>query len=206
MIPPFTETPMLTRVGFLALATLALAALSCSVTDDDSGQSNDTGSDPAAAVVVNEFNAQGSVEWLELANTGIETVDLGDYGLADTDKSTGLPKTGKAMRFPAGTTLAPGAFVLVLTSVDGALAGLYPAASCLSGVAADCYKVDFGISAASGESIHLIAPDDTVVSSTPYPSELEPDTTLGQTVCRMPDKTGDFAVCAATPAAANSAP
>ncbi len=196
---------MLNRVAILAIAPLTLTVASCSVTEDDSS-SGALGTDPGEAVVVNELNAQGGAEWIELANAGTGEVDLGDYGLADTDKNTGLPKIGKAMRFPAGTTIAPGAYVLVLTSVDDAIDGLYPAAACLAGVSADCYKTDFGISAASGEKVHLIAPDDSVVWSTAYPPGLSPDMSQNQTVCRAPDKTGDFVVCAATPAAANACP
>lgn len=197
---------MSTRVGFVTLALVGLAAASCSSGDDDSTTEGSAGASSTAAkeVIVNEFNSVGAVEWLELANKGAQTVDLGGYGLADTDKDTGLPKTGKAMRFPPGIAIAAGGYLLVLTGMDGAEPGPYLAESCLAGVDVGCLKADFGISAASGETLHLIAPDDSVVSSTAYPKFLTPDATANETACRSPDRTGDFAVCIATPGTANS--
>lgn len=202
----FMENLMSTRAGFVTLALVAAVSCSCSDDPSDVEGSAGTSSSAAAQIVVNEINAQGAVEWLELANNGSQPVDLGGYGLADTDKDTGLPKTGKAMRFPAGTSLPAGGYLLVLTSVDEQAPGPYLADSCLENVEAPCFKAQFGLSASSGESVHLLSPDDIVVGSTAYPKDLTPDALANQTVCRSPDRTGGFAVCGATPAAANASP
>lgn len=198
-----TESTMFTRVGYATLAFLILAAASCSGGDDSEEGSGNSWT-AAREVVVNEFNSLGDTEWIELANKGSQAVDLGSFGLADTDKGTGLPKTAKAMRFPAGTSIPAGGYVLVLTGQDGEEPGPYLAESCLAGANVTCFKAGFQISAASGEELHLIAPDDQVVSSTAYPSYLASDSGADKTACRSPDRTGDFALCTPTPGAANS--
>lgn len=48
-------------------------------------------------------------EWLELMNVGSAELDVGNYAVTDTDKDTNGPKLTTAMRFPAGTRIAPGA-------------------------------------------------------------------------------------------------
>jgi hypothetical protein len=205
---PKTETR--SRRGFGAtriIAAVALAALGCS-SSSDGASSSDAGATSApinvADFVFNEFNASGATEWLEIANKGTSDMDLGNYALADTDKSTGLPKTSGLLRFPTGTKLVAHGYLLVVMGKDNAAVGPYTGDACVSGAASSCYDASFSLSAKSGEAIHLLDAADAVVTSTSYPQNL----TLadGQTACRLPDTTGDFAACRATPGAANLAP
>jgi hypothetical protein len=180
----------------------AFGAASCSHSSSSSGG----GGGPVAGedIVINEFASSGSTEWLELGNKGTTPFDLGGFGVCDTDKNTGQPKTKDALHFPPGTMLAAGGWLLVMTGKKGQAIGPYDTASCLPG-ASTCFYASFGVSAGSGESVHFLAQDNSVVWSTPYPKEVAiPAKT--DTACRLPDFTGNFALCRATPGAANAAP
>ena len=168
-----------------------------------------TGASAAALeVVFNEVASVGASEWIELANKGKATVDLGDYYVADSDKATQEPKKKDAMRFPAGTTIDPGGRLLILASKKNGTVGPHPKADCLPDGPDTCFFAAFGVSATTGEPLHLLAPDGSVVTSTAFPKKLSADAggSTAETSCRLPDLTGDFAVCAPTPGQPNRAP
>ena len=95
-----------------------------------------------STVVLNEVfasnqsytNAAGRTpDWVELFNTATNTVDLSDMSLTDD------PKTPRAWVFPAGSTIAPGAHLVV--EFD-------------NGLPASTNNTGFGLSA-SGDSVYL---------------------------------------------------
>lgn len=199
-------------IGALACAWLVAFGSACSSDSDDEasssgGSSSDASApvDPAALqIVFNEYSAVGTLEWLELANAGSSAFDLSGYAVADSEKGTTTPKTSDALRFPSGTSIPAGGYVLVLTSKDDASDVL--STDCIAGGPVTCFHAKFGISAANGESIHLLGAADNVIATTAYPRNLGADPATNQTVCRIPNLTGDFATCAATPGAANATP
>lgn len=174
----------------------AAATMACS--------SSDTKAATPGALVFNEIAAIGSSEWLELANTGTSELDVGDYAVADTDKTANTPKVADAVRFPAGTKIAAGGYALVVLSKKDLPVGPYAKEACVSGAAIGCFYAGFGVSATSGESVHLLAPDNSVISSVAYPKALPVPSTGNKTACRNPDKTGEFVVCTGTPGAQNA--
>lgn len=157
------------------------------------------------AVAFNEVSAAGD-EWLELYNTGTSDFDLSGYGITDTDKSTGQPRVSKAMRFPNGTKLPKSGFVLVLLGKSNSTPGPYSADACLPGVAMGCFYALFSVSESRGEALHLLAADDSEVSSIIYPADLAFEAGAGLTACRIPDGSGDLTTCSATPGALNQVP
>jgi len=186
----------------LLLAAITLTALTSTACSNSSSSAS---SGKPTSIVINEMSAAG-VEWLELYNTGSDELDLGSYAVADTDKTTGAARVSKAMRFPVGTKLAKGGFLLVLLNKSNSTPGPYAADACLPGVAAGCFYALFSISESRGEAVHLLDPDNSEVSSTVYPADLAFEAGTGLTACRIPDGTGDLATCTATPGAANATP
>ncbi len=164
---------------------------------------------PAAGpLVFNEFNGTGSPEWLEVLPAGQDEVDLSGYSLADTDKSTDGPRTAEALKFPPGTKIAAGAHVLVLLGKKGENGALPPPGphakeACLTGGSAACFYAGFGLSASTGEALYVLDPSGRVLGRTSYPKNLVVGTTK-KTVCRLPDKTGQFALCTGTPGSPNT--
>jgi hypothetical protein len=68
----------------------------------------DVGDAGAAVVVINEIESNGGTpdDWVELTNLGTATADLSNWVLKDSGE-------GNNFTIPAGTTLAPGAFVAI---------------------------------------------------------------------------------------------
>ena len=191
---------MRTLISALALTALAPTALSACSSD---GAPSPASANPSV-VAFNEISAAGD-EWLELYNTGSSDFDLGGYAIADTDKTTGEPRTTKAMRFPIGTKLPKAGFVLVLLGKSNSTPGPYSADACLPGVSAGCFYALFSVSQTRGEAVHLLDPNNASVSNVIYPANLDFEAGAGLTACRIPDGTGDFTSCIATPGAANAA-
>jgi len=189
------------RARCCVLATAALACLACS----DEGDSSDTVGD-ISTVTVNELSGSGSSEWLELYNDGDRGVDLGLYGVTDTDEDTGLPRVDQAMRFPEDTRLVAGSFLLVLLGKDNSVPGPYTQEACLPGVSADCFYADFSISEARGEAVHLLTPEGDSVLDVRYPADLAFPADSELTACRLPDGTGELTTCSATPDEPNAPP
>lgn len=187
---------------FIALSLLALAASTACSSD---GTATPSPSNTSSTIAFNEISAAGD-EWLELYNTGSSDFDLGNYAIADTDKTTGAPRTNKAMRFPVGTKLPKGGFVLVLLGKSNSTPGPYSAELCLPGVAVGCFYALFSVSQTRGEAVHLLAPDNTSVANVIYPADLDFEAGADLSACRVPDGTGEFTSCTQTPGAANRAP
>ncbi|MCA9600059.1 MAG: lamin tail domain-containing protein [Myxococcales bacterium] len=148
-------------------------------------------------LAINEISAKGD-DFVEIVNLGSVSADLSGMVLADQD-DTGCPKLTEALTFPSGTSLAAGERLLIVAGQTGASND--PQTDCLNGPAS-CFHVGFGISASNGDGVFLISTT-TIVASAALPIDAVTD---GQTWCRLPDGTGDFAVCAPTPGAANAAP
>ncbi|HTN83453.1 MAG TPA: lamin tail domain-containing protein [Sorangium sp.] len=159
-----------------------------------------TGGDVTTTVVVNEISAKGS-DWIELGNPGSAAADLGGFGLCDSDE-TGLCNTGDALRFPEGTELGPGEYLLVLGD-QAVEVGPGPHTTCLAEGPSSCFYATWKVSASRGETVFLISPNDQVLNQLEYPMEAAAD---GQTWGRLPDLTGQGGVTAPTPGAANAAP
>ena len=159
-------------------------------------------------VVLNEVAAVGATEWIELANKGQVEIDIGDHFVADSDKTTNQPKKGDAMRFPVGTKVAPGQRILIMTSKNDGTVGPHPKSECLADGPDTCFYARFGVSATNGESIHILAPDGSIITSTATPKTLSADAggSTTETQCRLPDLTGDFGKCTPTPGQPNRAP
>lgn len=118
---------------------------------------------PAIAVHINEFMAANTVtvtdpadqdfdDWFELYNAGDETVDLSAYTLTDD-----LADPGK-FEIPAGTTIAPGEFLLVWADEETGQNDPIPSAN---------LHVNFRLSL-DGESIGLFALDGSPVDSVTF--------------------------------------
>ena len=188
--------------ALVSCAVITLSSIILSACSSDSSPSKTL--DPST-ITFNEISASGD-EWLELYNSGTSEIDLSGYGITDTDKVTGEPRVTKAMRFPNGTKLPKGGFVLVLLDKSNSTPGPYSADACLPGVAKGCFYALFSVSEARGEAVHLLAADNSEVSSIIYPANLSFEAGAGLTACRMPDGSGELTTCTATPAAANASP
>jgi hypothetical protein len=185
--------------NFHTLTFLLVAALpACTGNSSAPAATSDPGD-----IAFNEMHASGD-EWLELYNAGDHDVDLAGYGVTDTDKTTGAPRTTKAMRFPSGTVLEREGFLLVLLGKKNSTPGPYSSDACLPDVSAGCFYALFSISETRGESIHLLAADNKALSSAIYPADLAFDAG-NLTACRIPDGEGGFIACRGTPAASNKA-
>lgn len=141
------------------------------------GTSNSPGVAPEK-IKINEIYSTGTAEnpdWIEVYNAGTTAVDLAAYKIYDSGGQSGSkPKKG----FPAGTSLAPGAFFVIV--VDDADAS------------------GFGLSS-NGEKVWLEKGDGTVTDSMEFPA-LE----AGQSFGRYADGQPNFQVLfVPTPGAAN---
>lgn len=153
--------------------------------------------------VINEIAAKGA-DWIEIGNPGGESFDLGDYGLCgDVDPTQGHECDMDTMvRFPKGTSLPPGGYLLILGDQDPAM-GPGPHVMCLpDGGPTTCFYASFKVSSGNGETVHLIDEKDDPVDEVLYPMDAVPD---GQTWGRVPDLTGGFEANDPTPGAANVA-
>jgi hypothetical protein len=131
-----------------------------------------------AAVVLNELQASNkntildengeADDWVELVNTGTQSLDLTDWGLSDDANNPGK------WRFPAGTTLGPKDYLLVWLDEDGSQGPLHANFKLL----------------AQGESISLCGPAATgnvPVDSVTFGPQ-DQDRSLG----RIPNGSGPF--------------
>lgn len=170
-------------------------------TDDAATPTDATATDSGASaqLVINEISAAGD-EWVELFNAGSAPVDLGGVQIADTDTDGG-PRTSRAMRFPAGTMLSPGQYVLVLANQSDAGAG--PQTRCLDGGPTTCFHASWSLSASRGETVYVLSSTGAETLRELYPMNA---TAAGQTWGRLPNGTGSFAVNRPTPGAINAAP
>jgi hypothetical protein len=174
------------------------------------GESSGAGAGaPAPVIVFNEVLAVGATEWIEIVNPGQTPIDLSNYLIADSSKTTNEPRLADAMKFPAGTTMDPGARIVILTSKKkDEPVGPHVKEACLPDGPETCFFAAFGVSATSGEALHFLAPDGTVITTTAVPVTLSADAggSTTESQCRLPDTTGDFTACALTPGQPNRAP
>jgi hypothetical protein len=178
-------------------ATTSTSTTSTS-TSTSSGQGGGTS---GTTVVVNEISAKGE-DWVELYNPTSADVDISDFGLCDDD-AMGACDMASILRFPMGTKLPKGQFLLVVGN-EPADAGTGPSTSCLAmGGPATCFHVGWKVSSSKGETVHLIDAKDALVDELKYPMDAAP---AGQTWGRLPDGTGPGALNQPTPAAPNKAP
>jgi hypothetical protein len=165
-----------------------------------SGTSSGGSSGKPSPVVFNEVSATGT-DWIELGNATSEEADLEAFGLCDSDLAGQCDLT-KALRFPAGTKVAPSAYLLILGD-QPADAGTGPQTACLINGPSSCFYVPWKVSSSKGESVFIISPADEVLAELHYPTNA---VAAGQTYGRLPDLTGEPAANAPTPGAANAPP
>ena len=161
-------------------------------TGADTGPAPDTGADtgappPLPALVINELMADNNgaaldpsgraADWVELYNAGPTPIDLGGIGVSD---SRDLPF---AWVFPAGDTLAPGAFRVLWAPGD---------------IDPEPDELPFALSR-QGEGVGLFAPDGRVIDWVDFPA-LNAD----ESWARVPDGAATWeAVDDGTPGASN---
>lgn len=178
----------------------------------DSGTVSDAGKDAApvavdagfdagsnessSALLINEIS--GGDEWIELVNSGDVDFDLGGHQLADRDKTTGAPKLEEAVVFPAGTVLAPHAYLLVRGGGTGP-----DAKPCPGPDAGVCFHAAFGISNKNGETLFLLDPAQTLIGKVVYPALASQG---AFSYSRLPDAdpTASFSTVIETPGVANA--
>ncbi len=145
-------------------------------------QAGGGGAGPASSVVLNEVAPDGQPEdWIELTNTGAAQVDISGWYFTDDDPT-------HIYSFPAGTTLAPGAY-LVVQRWDGA------------GGAAPDTQFDFGINNEE-DAVSLYDPADVLIDSTTW-TVAPPGIEDPNGWARIPDGTGTFSIVSATQGASN---
>jgi hypothetical protein len=158
---------------------------------------------PPSHAVINEISAKGG-DWVEIVNPGAASLDLSGFGLCDdVDPASGAScDEATAARFPKGTTLPPGGYLLVVGN-EPADAGVGPHVECLpDGGPTTCFYATWKISSSSGETVHLLDAAGTPIDEVHYPADAVPS---GQTWGRLPDGTGSFAANRPTPGAPNEA-
>jgi hypothetical protein len=169
--------------------TAATTATATATTATTSVPSTPAPAKRAATIAINEVMAannrtikdpQGKfADWIELINTGPDEVDLSGMHLSD-DKSKPRKWT-----FPKGTTLAPGAFLIVWADEGG---------KSQPGVHAN-FKLAKG-----GETLLLIDRDDTLIDSLEF-GEQKTDIAFG----RYPSGQGKWQLVPPTPGGPNKA-
>lgn len=189
------------RILGVGIAVLALT-LGCSDTTETGQTTGTSGKTPwvPAKIVINEMHAL-TEDWIEILNADTVDADLSGVGLTDKN-AMGVPDAIDAVRFTEGSKLAPGEFLIVVANMNTAQPGVQT--TCLmTGGPSTCYQAKWGISSTNGDKVYLLSPTDEVVDVATYPMGVVMD---GQSYCRLPDGTGDFAPCLPTPAAKNAAP
>lgn len=189
------------RILWVAMSTLAFT-LGCSDGTETGQTTGTSGKTPwvPAKLVINEVHAV-TEDWIEVLNADTVDADLSGVGLTDKN-AMGVPDAVDAVRFIEGSKLAPGEYLIVVANLNTAEPGIQT--KCLlSGGPSTCYQAKWGISSTNGDKVYLLSPTDDVVDVATYPMNAVMD---GQSYCRLPDGTGDFAACTPTPAAKNAAP
>jgi hypothetical protein len=138
---------------------------------------------PMGPLVINEVSPHGSdpltdPDFAEIKNIGGSSIDLSGYKISD-DKTTAA--------IPMGVTIAPGGYVVILCddAPDGGPMDGVPAPFKLGG---------------SGDAFTLAQPDGTLVDTITWGATTIPKP---HSYCRLPDGTGQFAVCTPTKGAPN---
>ena len=169
--------------GFIRMVfgVAALAAAGC--TEDT------TVADPrVAALTFNEMAGTGG-DFAEVINTGSADVDVSGYGATDSNDD-GSPRAASVVRFPAGTVVRAGGYLVVMFE-----------SNCPAGATYPCFRCEAGISQGSGENIHLVNAQNAAVRTVAYPANGAPS---GRSLGRIPNGTGTFVSTVRTLGAANS--
>jgi hypothetical protein len=149
------------------------------------------------SVVINEIKGQGAgSDWIELYNPGQGPMDLSGYTIAQAMGATGPPDPTSFLTFPAGTTLAGGAFLMVVAQ-QASIGG--PTTAC-EAIAASCFTVDWGI-AMGGERIYLLNPQADGGRSVHQQVDYLASVMSGQTFARASN--GTFQAASPTPGQPN---
>lgn len=153
---------------------------------------------PSGPLLVNEIAAAGD-DFFELLNVGDVALALGGYRV--TDRATdGGPEIDDAVPLPDDAVLKPGGRLVVVCGVRDPHRGLRTGGDCPG--PGPCIEVGFGLSQGNGDTAFVLDPDDRVVAEGEYPPSSAPE---GAAWCRLPDGSGPFARCRATPGAPNRA-
>ena len=160
------------------------------------GPGSGGGGAAAGGLVINEIQARGD-EWVEIANASDSAIDVSGLGVCDED-ADGQCEAASAMRFPSGTSIGPGEYLVVLA--DQADPDPGPHDVCIPGVAS-CFYATWRVSAADGEVIRIVDASDAEVAQLLYPANATADATTSW--ARLPDMTGGADVGAPTPGAPN---
>jgi len=122
-------------------------------------------------VAVNEINSNGT-DWVEIKNTGAAPVDVSGWTVMDNDP---IGHVADVTPLADGTTLAPGAYLVLTTGID------------------------FGFGLGNGDTVTLRDADGVTVDEHAYAAH------AAGFWARCPDGTGDFEdVAVGTPGAVNS--
>jgi hypothetical protein len=142
--------------------------------------------DPGAALVaLNEVTSKGVSDGpylgdaVELVNVGGAAADLSGWQLSD---DPALPPE-KTYVFPAGTSLAPGEFLVLVTVDDVTMVGDLP----------------FGLSDSKDETLTLADPDGNTLDVISFAGA-----DAVESYCRLPDGTGAWQACDPTFGASNA--
>jgi hypothetical protein len=146
---------------------------------------------PAAVVsvpvVINEIDPSGDpADWVELKNQGTAPVDLGGFALGQGYDGLLYPSADSLVLLPVGTTIAPGAHLVVATSPG-----------------ADAGPGGFGVSKSKAERVTLFDRDQAPVDDTTTDGSAASPIPKGTTWARVPDGTGPFGRHGATEDAPN---
>ena len=149
-------------------------------------------------VVINEIRATGG-DWIELYNRGVAGTDVSDWRLADSGLG-GEARLAAAVRFPRGTVIPAGGYVLIVS--DGGKKNAAATRRLCSGhPAAPCFAAAWRIDKNRGETLRLFTGDDTLAAEASVPAGAVPK---GRSWARQPDGSGEFSVAEPTPGRPNS--
>lgn len=167
----------------------------------DSGSDVDAGDldggTSMSALVINEISAAGD-DWIEVKNIGGTALDVGGWIVTQLD-DMGMPEPERAAAFPAGFTIPPGGYFVIVTDQDAPLEGIQT--ECVVVGISECLISEFGISVGGGDTLVVLDASGTEVHRAVYPGGA---VTTGQTWARIPDGTGDFVVGVPTALATNA--
>jgi hypothetical protein len=155
------------------------------------------GGSGSTTLIINEISAVGD-DYIEIYNPSSAAVDAGGLKIADSD-SPGVPKIAGAITLPAGTTVAPGAYLFILADVMDAMPGSQT--MCDPGPS-PCFHAPWGLSK-DGEEVFILSASDAILATEAFPAT---GVAMGETWGRLPNATGAFAVNAPTPGEPNEAP
>lgn len=149
------------------------------------------------SVFINEIKGVGGgPDWIELHNPGQMPMVLDGYTVAQATGTAGPPDVPGFLTFPQGTTLAGGAFLMVVAQ-QSAIGG--PTNACQA-IANSCFTVTWGVSS-GGERIYLLNPDVDGGRSTLQQVDYPASVASGQTFARAAN--GTFQAAAPTPGQPN---